>query len=146
MIAVRLMSPDHLRQPSKTSTAAIAGEHQRAGARPAEAPASVSAPFQPLDPEILSETIPTFFIGRNRQGFWIARDAKGRCGGVFVLKSSALAFATRKSWPEGCATVFPPEPIELDLENDGNRLITYLEPLVRMARRTFQRIAGRNGG
>jgi hypothetical protein len=136
MIAVQLMSPDDLQQPSKTSTAAIAQSHPLAGDRPA----SVNAPFQPLDPEILSETIPTFFIGRNGQGFWIARDVKGRFGGIFLLKSSALAFARRRSWPEGCATVFTPERIELDLENSGNRLIPYLEPSVRMARRTLQRI------
>jgi len=138
MIAVQLMSPDHSRQPSKTSTAAIARDHPLAGDRPAP----VNAPFQPLGPEILSETIPTFFIGRNRQGFWIARDVKGQFGGIFLLKSSALAFAARNSWPEGCATVFPPERIELDLENNGNRLITYLEPLMRLAWRTLRRIAG----
>ena len=140
MIAVQLMSPDHSRQP------AIARDHPLAGDRPEQSPASVDAPFQPLDPEILSATIPTFVIGRNRQGFWIARDVKGRFGGIFLFRSSALAFASRKSWPEGCATVFPPERIELDLENDGNCLITYLQPLLRAARRALRRAAGRHGG
>lgn len=142
MIAVQLTSPDHLLQPSKMSAAAITRDHPLAGDRPAP----VSDPFQPLDPEILSETIPTFFIGRNRQGFWVARDVKGQFGGIFVLKSSALAFARRTSWPDACATVFQPERIELDLENNGNRLIPYLEPFMRMARLTLQRLAGSYAG
>jgi hypothetical protein len=33
--------------------------------------------FAPLDPDVLSETIPAFYIGRNKAGLWVARDAKG---------------------------------------------------------------------
>jgi hypothetical protein len=56
-------------------------------------PASVTRLPQRPDPSVLSETIPLFFIGRNREGFWVARDAHGRVGGIFVLKQSALKFA-----------------------------------------------------
>ena len=52
-------------------------------------------PFQPLDPGILNASIPAFFIGRDKDGFWLARDAGGRVGGLFLLESSALAFARR---------------------------------------------------
>jgi hypothetical protein len=56
-------------------------------------------------------------------GLWVAREARGRIGGLFMLKSSAVSFAREKSGPSGCATILPTERFELDLKNDGN-LIT----------------------
>jgi hypothetical protein len=94
---------------------------------------TVPAVFQPLDPSVLNASIPAFFIGRDRDGFWLARDAKGRIGGTFLLENSAMAFARRHSWPSGCATIFPCEPFELDVENQGNRLVLYFRPLMRFA-------------
>jgi hypothetical protein len=90
-------------------------------------------PFQPLDPGILNASIPAFFIGRNSDGFWLARDLNGENGGVFLFKSSALAFARKLSGRAGCATIFPSEPFELDVENDGNPLIAHLKPLMQLA-------------
>ena len=86
----------------------------------------VTAEFRPLDAAIVSEAIPAFFIGRNNEGFWIARDVKGQIGGIFLLENSALSFAKRNSWPAGCATIFPSERFELDLENKGNPLVAHL--------------------
>ena len=97
-------------------------------------------PFQPLDADILNASIPAFFIGRDRDGFWVARDVSGRVGGLFLLESSAAAFARRHAWPSGCATVFSSELLELDLENEGNPLINYLRPLQRLMRRGLDRI------
>lgn len=94
--------------------------------------------FPPLDPSVLNEAIPAFFIGRNRDGFWVARDVKGRAGGLFLLETSALAFAHRKSRPWGCATIFPTERIELDLNNQGNPFVTQLGWLKRIAARATQ--------
>jgi hypothetical protein len=91
--------------------------------------------FGPLDPNIVSDAIPAFFIGRNRAGFWVAREATGRIGGLFVLESSALSFAHAQSQPAGCAAIFPSERFELDLENEGNRFATHLAPLMRFAAR-----------
>jgi hypothetical protein len=54
-------------------------------------------------------------------------------GGIFLLESSALAFAKRHSWPSGCATIFPSEPFELDVENQGNSFVPFLRPLMRLA-------------
>ena len=111
-------------------------EHARresARTPPGDEPAGVGTPFQPLDAGIVSDAIPAFFIGRNSQGFWVARETKGRIGGIFLLESSALAFARRNSRPSGCAMIFPSERFELDLENQGNPLITYLRPLLRLA-------------
>jgi hypothetical protein len=58
---------------------------ERSGPLPADAPATVTAQFRPLDPGILNETIPAFFIGRNMGGFWVTRDVNGQIGGIFLL-------------------------------------------------------------
>jgi hypothetical protein len=81
------------------------------------------AELKPLDPDVVSIAIPAFFIGRNKAGFWVAREARGRIGGLFLFKSSAVAFANRQSEPARCALVFPAETFELDIENRGNPLI-----------------------
>lgn len=66
-----------------------------------------------------------FFIGRNDRGHWVARDADGKAGGLFWRKQAAIRFARRSAWPARCATVFPAENIELDLENQGNPLLAH---------------------
>jgi hypothetical protein len=134
MIAVRLMSSDlSRRQVLRRSPAAIAPESARSGILPVEVPSTVTAQFRPLDPGIVNEAIPAFFVGRNKEGFWIARDVNGRIGGIFLLESSALSFARKNSRPAGCATIFPSERFELDLENNGNPLVPHLRPLMRLA-------------
>ena len=81
MIAVRLTSPDlSRREVPGRSTAATEWENERSGILP-----TFIAQFQPLDPGIVNEAIPAFFIGRNKEGFWVARDVKGQIGGIFVL-------------------------------------------------------------
>jgi hypothetical protein len=104
--------------------------------------AAITLQFQPLDTNVVSEAIPAFFIGRNKQGFWIARDVKGRFGGIFLRERSALSFARRHSRPAGCATIFPSGPIELDLENNGNPLVPYLGSSMQLAMRGRRRMAG----
>ena len=87
MIAVRLTSPDlSRREVPGRSTAATEWENERSGILTA-----FIAQFQPLDPGIVNEAIPAFFIGRNKEGFWVARDGKGRIGGIFLLENSALS-------------------------------------------------------
>jgi hypothetical protein len=78
------------------------------------------------DATILSGSIPLFFIGRNRNGFWVAREAEGRSGGLFLLKRSAARFARTKSAPAGCATMFVTQPLELDIPNQGSRFVSPL--------------------
>jgi hypothetical protein len=85
-----------------------------------------------LDPNVISDSIPAFFIGRTAYGLWVAREAKGRIGGLFMLKSSAVSFAREQSRPSGCASIFPTEHVELDLKNEGNLLASYLAPLLRL--------------
>ena len=100
-----------------------------------DAAASVISPVQLVavtglpqrpDSSILSDAIPLYFIGRNRDGFWVARDADGRVGGIFFRKQSALKFAKRSALPGGCATMFLSEGLELDIENKGNPLVARL--------------------
>jgi hypothetical protein len=90
--------------------------------------------LKPLGDDIVSTAIPAFFIGRNKAGLWVAREARGRAGGIFLLKSSALAFARANSGSAQCALVFPSETFELDLENEGNPLARHFESLLRFGR------------
>jgi hypothetical protein len=142
MIAMRLTGPDISgRQVPRGSTAATGREGERSGILPTDHPTTLTAQFQPLDPDVVSEGIPAFFIGRNKEGFWVARDAKGQIGGIFLLENSALSFARENSRPAGCATIFPSERFELDLENRGNPLIAQLGSLIHFAMRHQQRMA-----
>jgi hypothetical protein len=90
-----------------------------------------AAALKPLDPDVVSAAIPVFFIGRNKAGLWVAREANGRIGGLFLFKRSAMDFANRQSAPARCALVFPAESFELDLENCGNLLIVLVARLLR---------------
>ena len=139
MIAMPLMCPDLSNEPpQRHSSAAIAQDSHRSGLPP-DQPLTAST-LQPLDPGILNSSIPAFFIGRNKDGFWLARDVKGKVGGMFLFESSALAFARRNSWPSGCATISPSERFELDVENRGNPFIEYLRPLIRFAMHDCRRM------
>ena len=95
--------------------------------------------FQRPGPEVLSRAIAVVFIGRNRNGVWVARDAEGKFGGLFWRKGAALRFAKANAGPAGCATVFPQARFELDLDNSGNPFLGRLgivnRLLVRPARR-----------
>ena len=133
MIAVQLMSSDISRRQQLRPSA---GERESSGILPVEKSPAVTAQFRPLDAEIVNEAIPAFFIGRNREGFWVARDANGQIGGIFLLENSAVSFARENSQPVGCATIFPSERFELDLENNGNLFVAYLRPLMRLRRQT----------
>jgi hypothetical protein len=83
------------------------------------------------DRDVLSETIPLFFIGRNGRGLWIAREAEGRTGGLFLFKQSAVRFAERRSAPIGCATMFLTHRMELDIENHGSPVAAWLDAALR---------------
>jgi len=87
------------------------------------------------DARVLSEAIPLFFIGRNQNRLWVAREAEGRKGGVFLFKGSALRFAARHSAPAGCATVYLGERLDLDVANEGGWLAAGFDVLLRIAAR-----------
>ena len=99
------------------------------------APAAATKFPQRPDARALSEAIPLFFIGRNKNGLWVAREAEGRTGGVFLLKRSALRFAKKNGVRAECATMFLTERFELDVQNHGNPVVTWLDAVRRGWRR-----------
>jgi hypothetical protein len=102
---------------------AYAGHGQGAAAprSPLAASTTTQLPRRP-DASALSEAIPLFYIGRNKNGLWVVREAAGGSGGQFLFKQSAARFARRQSEPAGCAMMFLAEPFELDVENRGGRV------------------------
>ena len=102
-----------------------------------------TAALQPIDRDILSESIPAFFIGRNRVGFWVAREAHGRIGGIFLFKSSAVNFARAQSEGSQCALVYPSATFELDTKNRGNPLIARFACWLDRSRRRLPDLAAR---
>jgi hypothetical protein len=106
-------------------------------------------PFRRPGPDVLNATIPVVFIGRNRDGLWVARDAEGKFGGLFWRKEAAIRFARRNAASTGCATVFPQARFELDIQNTVNPLIAcagsarrfltrQMHKLIYASRRTLQ--------
>ena len=144
MTIMALQGPDNPHRPRRQAkrTAAAGrrsgyGLHLVSVAQPAEA---TKLPPRP-DPGIISEAIPLFFIGRNKDGFWAVREADGRIGGIFLRKQSALRFANRNAQPGGCATMFLSERFELDVENKGNPLVARVAGARRVVLRLAQRTA-----
>ena len=99
-------------------------------------PVGITAKF-PHRPDagVVSELIPLFFIARNRAGLWVAREAEGHTGGIFLFKRSAVRFAEKSSAPRGCATMFRAEHFELDVENRGNQLIGWIGAVLNVVAR-----------
>jgi len=83
--------------------------------------------------QTLSESIPLFFIARNGNGLWVAREAEGRTGGLFLFKRSARRFADNNSASTGCATMCLGERLELDIDNHGGTLASWLDAGLRFA-------------
>jgi len=98
------------------------------------APAAQAFPQRP-ELDMLNETIPLFHICQNRHGFWVARDAERRAGGLFLRKRSALSFVQRQSAPTGYAIMLLDEPVELDIENQGNRFVALLGATIDLVQR-----------
>ena len=83
------------------------------------------------DARVLNRAIPLFFIGRNKHGFWLAREAKGRIGGMFLLRRSALRFAQEASARHGCATMFVAKTFEIATWNIGRTNSRHRNAIVR---------------
>jgi hypothetical protein len=119
------------------------GERPSSGSRASDAPAKFEpavTSFARPGPDVLSRAIPVVFIGRNRAGFWVARDADGKFGGLFWRKGSALHFAKTNAGPAGCAALFPRARFELDLENHGNPLVAGLAAAKLLLGRQLRRL------
>jgi len=88
---------------------------------------------------IINETIPLFYIGRSRNGFWVAREENSQIGGRFFLRRSALRFASRNGGPAG--TMLLTRRFELDGANDGNPLAGAADAVVGAAVRLAKKFA-----
>jgi hypothetical protein len=82
MIAVQLMKLNFIQPAPNRSVGVVKPEGEHSDGLRAEKPANVPAHFQPLEPALISQAIPAFYIGRNKEGFWVARDANGQIGGT----------------------------------------------------------------
>ena len=130
-------APTQAKRTAATGQVSGYGFHLVSVAQPAKA---TRLPPRP-DSGIISEAIPLFFIGRNEDGFWMAREADGRIGGIFLRKQAALRFANRSAQPGGCATMFLPKRFELDVEDKGNPLVAHLAAAKRLVLQLAQRRA-----
>jgi hypothetical protein len=73
-----------------------------------------------------SLSAPTFLVGRDRRGRWVARDEKGLCGGLFVSRAEAVKFALFENGHRQDGVVLVAGFCELDLASgesaaDGER-------------------------
>jgi hypothetical protein len=136
--------PHPKRRRAKRPAAASRAQRHDLTPQPVAPNAATRLPRRP-DPSLISEAIPLFFIGRNKDGFWLARDADRSVGGIFLLKRSALRFANTNTRPRGCATMFVKERFELDIENKGNPLVAHLGATKRFVSRLGQRLAASTG-
>ena len=89
------------------------------------------------DLTVISDAIPLYYIAQNKNGFWLAREAGGKNGGLFFLKRSAVRFAKDKSEPTSCATMYLADAFELDVPSEGGRLAALFDSAIdAIARRT----------
>jgi hypothetical protein len=88
------------------------------------------------DDTVLNNSIPLFFIGRNQDGFWVARESAGRCGGLFLFRRSADRFTCRNGLAGGGATMLVEHSIELDLPNQGSRRVELITTTIDIVRRS----------
>ena len=120
----------------KEQTSTVQDRPSREAYQECAAPQWQTAPL-PIRPDdtVLSNSIPLFFIGRNHNGFWVAREAAGRCGGLFLFKWSATRFARRNGLAGSGATMLVEHSIELDLPNQGSRLVELIGTTIDSVRR-----------
>jgi hypothetical protein len=108
--------------PEQPKQASLSAAMRSVAAKPEHRPQTVKKFPKRPHLNVLSETIPLFYICQNRHGFWVARDSERRNGGLFLRKDSALRFARKNSERTGCAMMLLTEPFELDVENQGSRV------------------------
>ena len=95
--------------------------------------------------EYLSEAIRLFFIARDSNGFWIAREANGALGGRFLLRHSAYRFAQTTSRPNGSATMLLKSRHDLDVPDQGSQFASLVASVAQLLRRRGMERAFRAG-
>jgi hypothetical protein len=54
------------------------------------------------------------FIGRDRAGHWVVKDARSLCGGLFANRTEAIRFAMYECQRRPQSVVMLPDGLELD--------------------------------
>jgi hypothetical protein len=54
------------------------------------------------------------FIGRDRSGRWIVKDARSLCGGLFTNRTEAIRFAMSECQRRPQSVIMLPDGLELD--------------------------------
>ena len=57
---------------------------------------------------------PCLFIGQDRCGRWVVRDARSMCGGLFADRTAAIRFAMYECERRPQSVIMLPEGLELD--------------------------------
>jgi hypothetical protein len=60
------------------------------------------------------------FIGQNRRGQWVVRDARSICGGLFENRTEAIRFAMYECQRRPQSVIMLPDGLELDLGFGGD--------------------------
>ena len=106
----------------------------------AAAPTTV-APFRPLDPDAVNETIRRSSSAATSRASGSRATSTDESAASSCSKAPQCRLRERTAGAAGCATVHLSESFELDLENRGNPLFVQLASLIRLARRPRQRLA-----
>ena len=54
------------------------------------------------------------FIGRDRSGHWVVKDARSLCGGLFTNRTEAIRFAMYECQRRPQSVIMLPDGLELD--------------------------------
>jgi hypothetical protein len=54
------------------------------------------------------------FIGRDRAGHWVVKDARSLCGGLFANRTEAIRFAMYECQRRPQSVIMMPDGLELD--------------------------------
>jgi hypothetical protein len=85
-----------------------------------------SSPSGDLEP-------PTFYVGRDSRGRWIAQDADHLRGGLFVSRAAAMKFAKDEVGDRPQAIITLDHIVELDFGTRSQRPLPAIQPLPRAA-------------
>ena len=61
-----------------------------------------------------SASLSCLFIGRDRAGHWVVKDARSLCGGLFANRTEAIRFAMYECQRRPQSVIMLPDGLELD--------------------------------
>jgi hypothetical protein len=61
-----------------------------------------------------STRLSCLFIGRDRSGHWVVKDARSLCGGLFTNRTEAIRFAVYERQRRPQSVIMLPDGLELD--------------------------------